>query len=162
MLSRLYKGDGWGGLISTANQTFNKKLRQISHDESPGGAAERSPARECWECPDFANKPRRGDTLWRPRTIEPWSRVSPLRGLSAPSARFPGLAPWATIFRAYGAPYGEGRRSTALFQQEFSYGGVFRQADGLVKGVRSLSSFSKLSEEVGANRPVWLVLRYSF
>jgi hypothetical protein len=37
MLSRLYKGDGWGGLISTANQKFQKKLRQISHDESPGG-----------------------------------------------------------------------------------------------------------------------------
>ena len=162
MLSRLYKGDGWGGLISTANQKFQKKLRQISNDESPGGAAERSPARKCWECADFANKPRRGDTLWRPRIIELWSRVSPLRGLTAARARFPGLTPWATIFRAYGAVRGEKCRSTALFKQEFSYGGVFREADGLVKSIRSLGSFSKLSQEVGANRPVWLVLRYFF
>jgi len=112
MLSRLYKGDGWGGLISTANQKFQKKLRQISHDESPGGAAERSPARKCWECPDFANKPRRGDTLWRPRIIELWSRVSPLRAcpLQGPVSRVwrPGLRSFAptalSVVRNAGQP----------------------------------------------------------
>jgi hypothetical protein len=101
MLSRLYKGDGWGGLISTANQKFQKKLRQISHDESPGGAAERSPARQCWGEPAiFVKKPRRGDTA---ATENCRTRVSPLRGLCPLDAEFPGLTPWATIFRAYGA-----------------------------------------------------------
>jgi hypothetical protein len=84
-------------------------------------------------------------------------------GLDRREGPFPrACAPWPTIFRAYGAVRGEKCRSTALFEQEFSYGGVFREADGLVKSVRSLSSFSKLSQEVGANRPVWLVLRYFF
>jgi hypothetical protein len=35
-------------------------LAQISHNESPGGAAERSPARQCWELQEFAGEPQGG------------------------------------------------------------------------------------------------------
>src|SRR5260370_4943002 len=49
-----------------------------------------------------------------------------------------------------------------LLEQELSQYGVFCQTDGPVVSVGSFSSSPKLLQEMGANRPVGLIVRYGF
>src|SRR5262249_26791794 len=52
------------------------------------------------------------------------------------------------------------RKSAAFLQQELADCRVLGQADSPVEGVKSLAQFSESLQEVGANGPIGLIIRY--
>src|SRR5262245_19821008 len=89
-------------LFATIFVTVVKAIPAVS--ESPVGAKERSPGREPWVWMDLNDQsPVRGDRI-SPASWSVDGFLSPLPGLEFGSIHvFPGLAPWATLFRPSGA-----------------------------------------------------------